>query len=88
VTVTSRLRPTAADRGAQACLRFSLRDSCAALLGPLLQFGAFRFGLLEDGDVGVGIFPKREEVFSVLMFQPTLDNLAGCGIQHGYLLEA
>jgi hypothetical protein len=26
--------------------------------------------------------------FSVLMFQPALDNLAGCGIQHGYLLEA
>jgi hypothetical protein len=26
--------------------------------------------------------------FSVLMFQPTLDNLAGRGIQHGYLLEA
>jgi hypothetical protein len=22
------------------------------------------------------------------MFQPALDNLAGCGIQHGYLLEA
>ena len=26
--------------------------------------------------------------FSVLMFQPTIDNLAGRGIQHGYLLEA
>src|SRR6516164_10639350 len=26
--------------------------------------------------------------FSVPMFQPALDNLAGCGIQHGYLLEA
>jgi hypothetical protein len=26
--------------------------------------------------------------FSVLMFQPALDNLAGCGIQHGDLLEA
>lgn len=25
--------------------------------------------------------------FSVLMFQPTIDNLAGRGIQHGYLLE-
>ena len=26
--------------------------------------------------------------FSVLMFQPALANLAGCGIQHGNLLEA
>ena len=28
----------------------------------LLQPRAFRFGLLEDGDVGVGIFPEVEEV--------------------------
>jgi hypothetical protein len=29
----------------------------------LLQLGVFRLGLLEDGDVGVGVFPEREELF-------------------------
>jgi hypothetical protein len=29
----------------------------------LLQLGVLGFGLLEDGDVGVGIFPEGEEVF-------------------------
>jgi len=27
-----------------------------------LQLGVFGFGLLQDGDVGVGVFPKREEI--------------------------
>jgi hypothetical protein len=27
-----------------------------------LQLGVFGFGLLQDGDVGVGIFPEAEEV--------------------------
>ena len=27
----------------------------------LLQFGVFGLGLLKDGDVGVGVFPEREE---------------------------
>jgi hypothetical protein len=27
-----------------------------------LEFGGFEFGLLEDGDVGVGVFPEGEEV--------------------------
>lgn len=27
-----------------------------------LQLGVFRFGLLQDGDVGVGLFPESEEV--------------------------
>jgi hypothetical protein len=27
-----------------------------------LQFGVFRFGLLEHGDVGVGVFPESEEI--------------------------
>ena len=31
--------------------------------GELPQPRVLGFGLLEDGDVGVGIFPEREEVF-------------------------
>ena len=27
-----------------------------------MQFRVFRFGLLEDGNVGVGVFPQREEI--------------------------
>jgi hypothetical protein len=30
--------------------------------GLLLELGVFGFGLLEDGDVGVGVFPEGEEV--------------------------
>jgi hypothetical protein len=29
----------------------------------LFQFRVLRFGLLQDGDVGVGVFPEGEEVF-------------------------
>ena len=29
----------------------------------LLQFRVLGFGLLQDGDVGVGVFPEREEIF-------------------------
>src|SRR5215469_653172 len=28
----------------------------------LLQLGVFRLGLLQDGDVGVGVFPQGEEI--------------------------
>jgi hypothetical protein len=28
----------------------------------LLQFRVLRLGLLQDGDVGVGVFPQREEI--------------------------
>ena len=28
----------------------------------LLQLRVLRFGLLQDGDVGVGVFPEREEI--------------------------
>jgi hypothetical protein len=28
----------------------------------LLQLGVLRFGFLQDGDVGVGVFPQREEI--------------------------
>ena len=30
--------------------------------GSLLQLRVLGFGLLQDGDVGVGVFPEREEV--------------------------
>jgi hypothetical protein len=29
----------------------------------LFQLRVLRFGLLQDGNVGVGVFPKREEIF-------------------------
>jgi hypothetical protein len=29
----------------------------------LLQLRVFQFGLLQDGDVGIGVFPEGEEVF-------------------------
>ncbi len=28
-----------------------------------MQLCVFGFGLLQDGDVGVGVFPEREEIF-------------------------
>jgi hypothetical protein len=39
-----------------------------------LQPGAFRAGLLKDGDVGVGLLPEREEV---LVGTLGLDGVAG-----------
>jgi hypothetical protein len=30
--------------------------------GNLLQLRVLRFGLLQDGDVGVGVFPERQEI--------------------------
>ncbi len=32
------------------------------LYTKLLQFGVFRFGLPEDGDIWVGVFPEGEEI--------------------------
>ena len=29
----------------------------------LLQLGVLRLGFFQDGDVGVGVFPEREEIF-------------------------
>ena len=29
---------------------------------PLLQLRVLRLGLLQDGDVGVGVFPEGEEI--------------------------
>ena len=33
------------------------------ILTLLLQLGIFRFGFFQDGDVGVAVFPEREEIF-------------------------
>ena len=30
---------------------------------PLLQLRVLRFGFLQDGNVGVGVFPQREKIF-------------------------
>ena len=30
-----------------------------------MQFRVLRFGLLQDGDVGVGVFPEGEEILVV-----------------------
>jgi hypothetical protein len=32
------------------------------VIGASLQLGVFRLGLLEDRDVGVGVFPEIEEI--------------------------
>src|SRR5215831_5657338 len=41
----------------------ALRQNCAAIVcGPSLTFRVLGLGLLQDGDVGVGVFPEREEI--------------------------
>jgi hypothetical protein len=42
------------------CVTRSERDG----KGALVQLGVFSFGLLEDGDVGVGVFSKGDEVLA------------------------
>jgi hypothetical protein len=32
-------------------------------VNALLQLRVLRFGLLQDGDVGIGVFPEGEEIF-------------------------
>ena len=32
------------------------------LVARLLQLGVFRLGFLQNGDVGIGVFPQREEI--------------------------
>ncbi len=39
-----------------------LVDIYTASLAPLLQFRVLLLGLLQDGDVGIGVFPEGEEV--------------------------
>ena len=45
-----------------AFLRRSLRRIRNDFLNSLLQLCILGFGLLQDGDVGVGVFPECEEV--------------------------
>jgi len=49
-------------RGGMAFLRHSLRWIRNDCLTSLLQPRILSFGLLQDGDVGVGVFPEGEEV--------------------------
>jgi len=55
-----------AQAGCRRYSRFSAvckaADSFFDLSALLLQLSVFRLGLLQDRDVGIGIFPKREEV--------------------------
>jgi len=51
-------------RGAQAPYRLR---SCNRTSTPAVQFRSLhlrvlRFGFFQDGDVGVGVFPEREEI--------------------------
>jgi hypothetical protein len=39
---------------------FDVKVNCEL---PLLQLRVLAFGLLQDGDVGVGVFPNRKKVF-------------------------
>jgi hypothetical protein len=45
----------------------------------LLQLRVFRFGLLEDGDVWVGVFPEGKEILSSASFL----RIAGEGVGTG-----
>src|SRR6516164_7105793 len=36
--------------------------SCEQTLIQLLQFRVLRLGLLQDGDIGVGVFPERQKI--------------------------
>src|SRR5271170_2302872 len=38
------------------------QSECRVERRPLLQLRVLGFGLLQDGDVGVGVFPEREEI--------------------------
>ena len=38
-------------------------DGQARLIAQLLQLRVLGFGLLQDGDVGVGVFPEGQEIF-------------------------
>jgi hypothetical protein len=45
-----------------AFLRLGLRWIRNDYLTSLLQFGVLGFGLLQDGDVGVGVFPETQKI--------------------------
>ena len=42
--------------------RRSAGDCKGEAVSELLQLGVLGLGLLQDGDVGVGFFPEREEI--------------------------
>ena len=48
---------------------FGVPDRVRHRLSPLqtrhglLQLGVLGFGFFEDGDIGVGVLPKRQEIF-------------------------
>src|ERR1017187_287390 len=42
--------------------RFSQRRRLSLLMPRSLQLRVLRLGFLQDGDIGVGVFPEREEV--------------------------
>ena len=44
----------------------------------LLQLSVLRLGFLQDGDVGVGVFPEREEI---LISAASFGGVAGLGIR-------
>jgi hypothetical protein len=47
---------------------------------PLLQLGVLRFGFLQDGDVGVGVFPEGKEI---LISSFRFGGVAGEGVGTG-----
>ena len=49
-------------RGSLAGRSLGSRDPLLKVRKTLLQLRVLRLGLLQDGDVGVGVFPEREEV--------------------------
>ena len=51
----------------------------------LLQLRVLRLGLLQDGDVGIGVFPEREEilVLDAGLRQVTLDGIGAAEAKMG-----
>jgi hypothetical protein len=42
--------------------RYRARSRLTLKFQQLLQLRVLRFGFLEDGDVGIGVFPEREKI--------------------------
>ena len=65
-------------------------------LRALLQLRVLRLGLHQDGDVGVGVFPEREEIFvggegagagGVGICSPRGSRLQGVGTSHAQMRQ-
>jgi hypothetical protein len=68
---TQRLRNLIRRKGASRIARSEMMAVIRLMPHTLLQLGVFRFGFLQDGDVGVGVFPEGKKS-SGGRFEPSL----------------